>query len=103
MSSFNNLFRNLNLSKKPQLGPIFRTGGSNKYQKEGVYLNHNSYFRVFIQQFIDDFLILRHANPQNTSNLIASCRFCMAIYTQVGILSESHPLRIPQKRPGGLI
>ena len=28
MSSFNNLFRNLNLSKKSQLSPIFRTGGS---------------------------------------------------------------------------
>ena len=28
MSSFNNLFRNLNLSKKSQLDPIFRTGGS---------------------------------------------------------------------------
>ena len=28
MSSFNNLFHNLNFSKKSQLGPIFRTGGS---------------------------------------------------------------------------
>ena len=28
MSSFNNLFRNLNLSKKSQLSPIFRTGGN---------------------------------------------------------------------------
>ena len=29
MSSFNNIFRNINLSKKSYLDPIFRTGGSN--------------------------------------------------------------------------
>ena len=31
MSSFNNLFLNLNLSKKSQLGPIFRTRRSINY------------------------------------------------------------------------
>ena len=31
MSSFNNIFRNLNLSKKSQLCPIFRTGDNSIY------------------------------------------------------------------------
>ena len=43
MSSFTNLFRNLNLSKKSQLGPIFRTGGSMIPKKQHLLLigNHH--------------------------------------------------------------
>ena len=81
MSSFNNLFRNLNLSKKSQLSPIFRTGGSILYKsfERNVALKRSVKCRLNYM-FINDkysgsekILIYTLSNVCNLVFLINSC------------------------------